>query len=553
MKKPPAKTRLCAVFVDYDNIYLSLRRQDEQAAKQFPKTVINWLNLLQTGELISETGRSPAPEERRLVMCRCYGNPVPRRNASDNSTDIGSFPFVRHHFLRAGFDIVDCPPLTAQLNNSSDIRMVMDIQDFLDHKTHFDEFIILSGDADFAPILQRLRTHARHTTIYVNETTAAPYVALCDAQVQEQDLLNACRRADQTPETQQQKQTIEQKDQGTEQDQTSLAEIRNRLTMEIEAAVRASDSPVALAFLADKAQRSIGYEETVGSNWAGYGTFLNFLQNNLPPSMRITSNQPYHVVDERCHRAHINEQQAQSSEKTTEQQTSQPLAQSPAYEADALADAQHQKTHQRHQEAQELVQGNQLIRDTISQIHEHTHIPALAPSEYQILFEIISEELNEVGLKGAQTAYNISSRAKIESVDLTPEDAQFVLDIISEADPWFEKGISPPLFAERFMNAIVARCRNNGLHLTATEYDLVAAWFTGNTQSLQHQHAAAQLEPPSQQPTPWLLPNDTQETIREPGQHLRKPYIDPFNQQQQQELAAKQKELPRIFRFGSDG
>ena len=36
MKKLAAETRLCAVFVDYDNIYLSLRRQDELAAKQFP-------------------------------------------------------------------------------------------------------------------------------------------------------------------------------------------------------------------------------------------------------------------------------------------------------------------------------------------------------------------------------------------------------------------------------------------------------------------------------------------------------------------------------------
>ena len=49
-----------------------------------------------------------------------------RRNPSDNSTDMNSFPFVRHHFLRAGFEVIDCPPLTAQLKNSSDIRMVMD-------------------------------------------------------------------------------------------------------------------------------------------------------------------------------------------------------------------------------------------------------------------------------------------------------------------------------------------------------------------------------------------------------------------------------------------
>ena len=44
---------------------------------------------------------------------------------------MSSFPFVRHHFLRAGFEVIDCPPLTAQLKNSADIRMVMDVRDIL--------------------------------------------------------------------------------------------------------------------------------------------------------------------------------------------------------------------------------------------------------------------------------------------------------------------------------------------------------------------------------------------------------------------------------------
>ena len=553
MNNIPAKTRLCAVFVDYDNIYLSLRRQDPEAAKCFPKNVIDWLRQLEQGQLITQTGNESEPPLRRLVLCRCYGNPVPRRNASDNSTDIGSFPFVRHHFLRAGFDIVDCPPLTAQLKNSSDIRMVMDIQDCLDHKTYFDEFIILSGDADFAPILQRLRSHDRRTTIYVNENTAVPYIALCDAQVREQDLLEALQTSSQAEGSPRQ---IEQQAAPQYEPQISLAEIRNRITSEIEDAVRASSSPVALAFLADRAQRSIGYEETVGSNWAGYGTFLNFLQNNLPRSMRITSNQPYYVVDERCHRAAIKEEepakQTQKEFKEPEPEPEPETETQPEPEIEQVTAAiDHKEAQRRQQEARQIIENNQLIRDTISQVHEHTHVPALAPSEYQILFEIISEELNEVGLKGRQTAYNISSRARVESVEISPEDAQFVMDIISEADPWFEKGISPPLFAERFMNAIVARCRNNGLHLTNTEYELVAAWFTGNTKSLyHHQNAARQQDLNSPQNTPWLLPSGEEEIMREPIQPLRQPYHDPFNPHQD---LARQKELPRIFRFGSDG
>ena len=135
-------------------------------------------------------------------MNRCYGNPVPRRNTHDNSTDMNSFPFVRHHFLRAGFEVVDCPPLTAQLKNSSDIRMVMDVRDYLTHDTYFDEFIILSGDADFTPVLHRLRAHARRTVIFANDFTAAPYTAISDGEVRESDLIDSSSTASCRPATQ---------------------------------------------------------------------------------------------------------------------------------------------------------------------------------------------------------------------------------------------------------------------------------------------------------------------------------------------------------------
>ena len=143
-----AKPCLSAVFVDYDNIYLSLKRKNEEAAKRFAKDAGSWVKEIASGRLITPTNTAFASVERRIVMNRCYGNPVPRRNTQDNSTDMSSFPFVRHHFLRSGFEVIDCPPLTAQLKNSSDIRMVMDVRDFLTHDTYFDEFVILSGDAD---------------------------------------------------------------------------------------------------------------------------------------------------------------------------------------------------------------------------------------------------------------------------------------------------------------------------------------------------------------------------------------------------------------------
>src|SRR4029078_4924759 len=180
---------LSAVFVDYDNIYLSLKRKSEEAAKRFAKDASGWLRGIETGRLITATNPPFADNQRRIVMNRCYGNPVPRRNANDNSTDMNSFPFVRHHFLRAGFEVIDCPPLTAQLKISSDTRMLRDLRDYPTHDTSFDDFIILSGDADFTPVLHRLRAHARRTVIFSNDYTASPYTAISDGEIREADLI----------------------------------------------------------------------------------------------------------------------------------------------------------------------------------------------------------------------------------------------------------------------------------------------------------------------------------------------------------------------------
>ncbi len=56
----------------------------------------------------------------------------------------------------------------------------------------------------------------------------------------------------------------------------------------------------------------------------------------------------------------------------------------------------------------------------------------------------------------------------------------FVLEVVSEADPWFEQGASANLFASRFRNFVVARCRSQGLSLSSDELDLIEAWFGGS-------------------------------------------------------------------------
>jgi len=548
---------LSTVFVDYDNIYLSLKRKSEEAAVRFAKDAGRWVQAIASGKLVTPTNDSGALIPRRIVMNRCYGNPVPRRNPQDNATDMNSFPFVRHHFLRAGFEVIDCPPLTAQLKNSADIRMVMDVCDYLLHDTHFDEFIILSGDADFTPLLHRLRQHARRTVVYANDYTAAPYTAISDGEIREADLIalllegapaseaapavsrSAAPKALQSPEMQ--------------------AEARKAIINEVLATVRSAAQPVLLESLADRAIRVLGHERTVGSAWGGAGSFRDLLAGALPPGVKLSDSAPFYVYDttrqlaagsppraeerldpqrevlraeprldhlpdgfreiplERTSPAALthaapgrdpsaSQAQRQRHGSASHQQGfddrmgsldrqamhphgAAPVApgqpapaprQSMPLQQDAGRHIHGHEAGRMQPAATDSAEGASALQQSIARIHEACQAPPLSPPEYRVLFDVMAKEIDANGLTGTRTLVNICDRARELGIELRKDDARFILEVVSEADPWFEQGVSASLFASRFRNFVVARCKRQGLQLSATELDLIEAWFSGS-------------------------------------------------------------------------
>ena len=552
MKRESSGPVLSTVFVDYDNIYLSLKRKNEDAAKRFAKDSSTWLAAIASGELISHTSQFPITQERRIVMNRCYGNPVPRRNAHDNSTDMNSFPFIRHHFLRSGFEVIDCPPLTAQLKNSADIRIVMDISDILNHATFFDEFIILSGDADFTPLLHRLRAHARRTVVFANDHTAQPYTAISDGEIRESALIslltsNRAITVDTNKEIAAQPVQV-----------IDVEAARKQILGEVIDFVRAAPQAVPLETLADRAVRIVGRDKTVGTNWGGYGTFRDLLLAGLPDDLHLSDTAPYTVFDGNRHispagliappsvdatRAPVETSLPSVSEEPAKAPVSQPLMPPsvsvpvrPAYQAQAAQPPRYvappqqsavptappiaartpeqrapepQRQPQAPQQPQPLQQAYQpearreqprasapppppppsstaprsadqatQIQQSIARIHEACQAPALAPAEYRVLFDVMAQEIGANGLQGSQTLGNITQRAREFGLDVKRDDLRFILEVVSEPDPWFEQGASASLFASRFRNFVVARCRSQGLSLSADELDLIEAWFS---------------------------------------------------------------------------
>ena len=467
---------LSAIFVDYDNIYLSLKRKDEEAARRFAKDAVTWLKAIEQGQLITTTNGNGEKRERRIVMSRCYGNPVPRRNARDNSTDMSSFPFVRHHFLRAGFEIVDCPPLTAQLKNSSDIRMVMDMRDYLTHETRFDEFIILSGDADFTPVLQRLRAHNRSTVIFANDQTATPYTAICDGEIRESNFVRMLiegainSAAEASEPTARAASTVNAAKPVQTDDQT--AAIAADIIAVVVATVDVADKPLAMEQVADRVQRALGSERTVGSNWAGTGSFKTFLAQHLPKRLQVTAEPPYMIFSpERL--APVEDRAAEPVQLAAPVVQRAPPAVPAKRPVEMAAPPQPPRR-------QNLAQASAThLQQSVARIHEACQAPPLAPPEYKMLFELLSAELREFTFNGDSTVGNVLKRARREGFDPRKDDIRFVIDVVREADPYFEQGVSPAVFAGRFRNFVIARCRSQGMQLSSDEIDLIDAWFTG--------------------------------------------------------------------------
>ncbi len=623
MKRESSGPILTTLFVDYDNIYLSLKRKNDEAAKRFAKDSGLWLQGILSGELITQTSTFLPAGERRLAMNRCYGNPVPRRNSNDNSTDMNSFPFIRHHFLKSGFEVIDCPPLTAQLKNSADIRIVMDIRDILTHDTFFDEFIILSGDADFTPVLHRLRAHARRTIVFANDSTAQPYTAISDGEIRESSLIQLLTRpqgAAQITSARAEPGSREISAPARAAPAIDIDAARRAILAEVVNFVRSAPQAVPLETLADRAVRFVGHERTIGTQWGGYGTFRDLLLAGLPEDIHLSDTAPYTVFDANRHinasgliapqlpapaaerheleprrevarnelprsdyphaepsrnearydpgagapqRGYQPAAESRFEARMEAPRTSAPASQ-PAYggtaitppaarrNADALPPISSRPVDPAFSARQQPLPGSSFaaqpgttaqpqadrpaaqgpsqpapqteirrpaaqahaaqvpstaqrtadqatqIQQSIARIHEACQAPALAPAEYRVLFEVMAQELTSNGLQGAQTLSNITQRAREFGLDLKRDDLRFILEVVSESDPWFEQGASANLFAGRFRNFVVARCRSQGLNLSADELDLVDAWFSSQNQQAPRAPAYGR----SQQPSP---------------------------------------------------
>ncbi|MFM1817126.1 MAG: hypothetical protein RLZ98_3821, partial [Pseudomonadota bacterium] len=352
--------------------------------------------------------------------------------------------------------------------------------------------------------------HARHTVIYANDYTAAPYTAICDGEVREADLLRLLLdgKISESPAAPQV---------ANESPSVAQARIRDEIISTVVNAVRTADQPVPLEALAERTTRALGHDQTVGSSWAGAGGFLELLRKELPAEIQLTTQPPYLAYDvkravasETPQPAPVQAQAPAPAIASQPQQQPKPVAakplqtvqpresqftetEQPVRAASDTMELDRRAPVQQHRQFSDdaepasipLDSKSEALQRSMARIRDASQVPILSPTDYRKLFVAMAQEINENNLQGAQTISNIMSRAAERNVEVRRDDVRFILEVVSEADPWFEQGASANLFAGRFHNFVVARCRSQGLDLSIDDLELIEAWFAGNGEPMQ--------------------------------------------------------------------
>jgi hypothetical protein len=421
-----------ALFVDFDNVYSNLNAIDPTAGDAFATEPDRWLRWMQ--EDMGQVVRDAAEDAGREILVRsCYLNPI-------------MFGKFRPFFTRAAFRVIDCPPLTTRGKNSADIYMVLDILDALEHPTSFDEFILLSADADFTPVMLRLRAHDRRTVLLATGPSATALRSACDMVLPLEVFLSEALEIN----LELNNVAAHPRADGTRKPPPAVAAVRShsgdhdveylrqRMREELTIVVAAAAAPVPMAAAAQRIRDRLG-DVVLQSSWGGCGSFRGFVQTVTSETLRISGpHPPGYLVDPRRH---------------------EPLE--PEEPLDPLPDA---------------------VADLAHRVARIVGVPQLTSEAYQTLFGEIArlsakgpanDPLNiiEPGLRGA---------CLTRGVRIPRPAIHFVLQGLQLAGvDWRHPGQGAAALAEAFADNIVRLSVNARMELTDDETKSLHTWIVG--------------------------------------------------------------------------
>jgi hypothetical protein len=404
-----------ALYVDLENIVIGLGKLDPAAATRFATDPARWLSWLET--LTYPRLRSEGPVRRDILLRVCYLNPVVSSRH-------------RAYFTRAGFEVIDCPPLTSAGKNSADIHLVIDVLDLLTHPTRFDEIILMSADADFTPLMLRLRAHDRRTVIVTSGPSAPAFRAACDHVVDEDTFIDVALTDPAETEVPVAGAT------GGEPAVVAAggAPLGPAIASLVREMVADADEPIILASAAQHVRGALGADAVEG--WLGMGSFKRLLASlELPGVVMMTATPPGWLYDPDRH-----------------QRPSAPAGPSATGGAEGVDE----------------------LRSRIARV---TEVPALKAADYQIFFTELAAEMAANGYDRVRTPRAVHERAVARGAKIGLQTVKFVLASLTTAGHPPTPGESAALLAAAYTDIVLTLCRNARMELSDDEVLLVRRWL----------------------------------------------------------------------------
>ncbi|HRQ45539.1 MAG TPA: NYN domain-containing protein [Rhodocyclaceae bacterium] len=420
-----------ALFVDFDNVYSGLRKLDQSIADQFALKPQRWMQWLV--ESLAAPEHAPPGARRRVLVRRCYLNPQ-------------AFQRFRPSFNLAGFEIIDCPALTGEGKTSTDIHMVLDIIDLLQHEAHYDEFIVFSADADFTPVLRKLRRWDRRTTVLAIGFPSAAYRASADLLIDQDEFVREVlgfRDADEPSSD-----SEDSSDEGVVVEHALALKSVDTAVVEpdyagvVRAAVASIQQPLACARLA---QMLIDRDNTIIEDWKGTGSFRKFLESlDLKPLKIDWSTAGGRIFDPSRKASGGNQRNGKSSGASL---------------AEWGKDAG--------------------VFPVASQTHDVTGAPLLTPDTYRALFRAIEQDVSEQSFELNQTGKRVRDRMRDAGLPVSRADATWVVRGLLLRGHQFGKGRDDAAnLSKALADNVRALCLREQMTIDAPTDDAIRRWLS---------------------------------------------------------------------------
>ena len=426
-----------ALFVDFDNVYSGLRKLDVAIADRFARQPLEWVNWLATSLALPEHAREGA--RRRLLVRRCYLNPVP-------------FQRFRPSFNRAGFEIIDCPPMTSEGKTSTDIHMVLDVVDLLQHEAHYDEFIVFSADADFTPVLRKLRRWDRRTTVLAIGFPSAAYQASADLLIDPDAFIrDALGFADEeevvaAPAAASVPAAPPAVAAGNSAPPAAGTNgVTGPAAEFIRLAVAESSRALAAPWIAQQLLQRIPVLS--GGKWGGYGNFRNLIDRLALAPLVVSWDGGGHVWDPRRHTTPLRH-----------------AVESPDEDWGA----------------------NAAVAGTARQIHDATGQPLLTPREYAVLFDALAADIAAQPFQLSATGKRVRDRCRAAGYAISRADVSFVLQgLIFSGHEFGAESDTSALLARHAAENVLGLCRKEQMVVDPSLTSAVMHWIAGGIEHRQ--------------------------------------------------------------------